>query len=253
RCTPMTRIPALRTLAHLRVRRGDPDAQGPVRQARELAGPTPLLQRSGMLALVCAEGAWLAGERDGVVREVLAVYELARQTRDPRMNGELAAWLYRVGALDEHPADIAEPYAQEISGDWQGAASAWKMLGCPYEHATMLGLYGREDDQRRALAVFQQLGAAPAARWLRRAMRLRGVRGISRGQRTSTQRNPFGLTRREAEILALLSQGLRSSLIARRLFLSPKTVEHHVSAILAKLGVQSRAEAVALLRPRDDP
>ena len=84
-------------------------------------------------------------------------------------------------------------------------------------------------------------------------MRLRGVRGISRGQRTSTQRNPLGLTRREAEILALLSQGLRSSLIARRLFVSPKTVEHHVSAILAKLGVQSRAEAVALLRPRDDP
>lgn len=253
RCIPMTRIPALRTLAHLRVRRGDPDAEGPVRQARELAGPTPLLQRSGMLALVCAEAAWLAGDRVGVVREVLAVYELALQTRDPRMNGELAVWLWRVGALGEHPADIAEPYAQEISGDWQSAASAWKMLGCPYEHASVLGLYGSKDDQVRALAVFEQLGAAPAARWLRREMRVRGVRGIPRGKRTSTRRNPFGLTRREAEILALLSQGLRSSLIARRLFLSPKTVEHHVSSILAKLGVQSRAEAVALLRQRDDP
>ena len=250
RCTPMTRIPALRTLAHLRVRRGDPDAEGPVRQARELAGPTPLLQRSGMLALVCAEEAWLAGDRDGVVREVLSVYELARRTRDPRMNGELAAWLSRVGALSEQPADIAEPYAKEISGDWRGAASAWEMLGCSYEHATLLGLYGSEDDQRQALGIFERLGAGPAARWLRREMRLRGVRGIPRGQRTSTRRNPFGLTRREAEILALLSQGLRSSLIARRLFLSPKTIEHHVSAILAKLGVQSRAEAVALMRQR---
>jgi DNA-binding CsgD family transcriptional regulator len=247
-----TRIPALRTLAHLRVRRGDPDASGPMQEARLLAGPTPVLQRSGMLAAVCAEAAWLAGDRDGVAREVLSVYELARQTRDPRMNGELAAWLWRVGALSQRPADIAEPYAQEISGEWQRAASAWRALGCPYEHASVLGLYGSEDDQRQALATFERLGAAPAAIWLRRRMRLRGVRGIPRGKRTSTRRNPFGLTRREAEILALLSQGLRSSLIARRLFLAPKTVEHHVSAILAKLGVSSRAEAVALLRQRSD-
>jgi DNA-binding CsgD family transcriptional regulator/tetratricopeptide (TPR) repeat protein len=252
RTTPMTRIPALRTLAHLRVRRGDPGAEGPVREARELAGPRPELQRAGMLALVCAEAAWLAGDRDGVVREVLSVYEVARRSRDPRMNGELAAWLWRVGALGEQPADIAEPYAREISGDWQAAAKAWKMLGCPYEHASVLGLYGSEDDQRQALAVFEQLGAAPAARWLRREMRLRGVRGVPRGQRTSTRSNPFGLTRREAEILALLSQGLRGSLIARRLFLSPKTIEHHVSAILAKLGVASRAEAVALMRQRSE-
>jgi DNA-binding NarL/FixJ family response regulator len=66
--------------------------------------------------------------------------------------------------------------------------------------------------------------------------------------RTSTRRNGFGLTRREAEILSLLSEGLRTSLIATRLCVSPKTVEHHVSAILAKLGVSSRAEAVALTR-----
>ena len=249
-----TRIPALRTLAHLRVRRGDPDMNGPVQEARALAGPTPVLQRAGMLAVVCAEAAWLADDRDRVVREVLSVYELTRQTRDPRMNGELAAWLWRAGALSGQPAEeIAEPYAQEISGDWRAAAIAWKRLGCPYEHASLLAWHGGEDDQRQALAIFEQLGAAPAARWLRRQMRERGVRGIPRGVRTSTRRNPFGLTRREAEILSLLSQGLRSSLIAKRLFVSPKTVEHHVSAILAKLGVSSRAEAVALARkqPRD--
>lgn len=244
----VTRIPALRTLAHLRVRRGDPDASGPVAQARALAGPTPELQRAGMLALVCAEEAWLAGDLAGVVREVGSVWDLARQRRDPRMNGELAAWLWRAGALDQPPPDIAEPYAQEISGDWRAAAAAWKMLGCPYEHASLLAWYGDEDEQRQALARFEQLGAAPAARSLRRQMRLKGVARIPRGSRTSTRLNPFGLTRREAEILALLSEGLRSSLIARRLFLAPKTVEHHVSAILAKLGVSSRAEAVARLR-----
>ena len=79
-------------------------------------------------------------------------------------------------------------------------------------------------------------------------MRSQGVRQIPRGSLGSPRRHPFGLTRREAEILALLADGLRSSSIARRLFLAPKTVEHHISAILAKLGVSSRAEAVALLR-----
>jgi DNA-binding CsgD family transcriptional regulator len=250
RTPPITRIPALRTLAHLRVRRGDPDARGPMEEARALAGPAPVLQRAGMLALVCADAAWLAGDHDGVVREVQPVYALARQRRDPRMNGELAAWLWRAGALEGLPVgvEIAQPYAQEISGDWRGAASAWKALGCPYEHASLLAWYGGEAEQREALAIFEQLGAAPAARRLRQQMRARGVRRIPRGAQKSTRHNPFGLTRREAEILALLSQNMRSSLIAKRLFVSPKTVEHHVSAILAKLGVSSRAEAVALAR-----
>lgn len=252
----VTRIPALRTLAHLRVRRGDPDASGPIAEARALAGPAPELQRAGMLALVCAEAAWLAGDHAGVVREVGTVWELARERRDPRMNGELAAWLWRAGALDQAPPDIAEPYAQEIAGDWRAAAAAWRMLGCAYEHACMLAWYGNEGEQREALSLFEQLGAAPAASSLRRQMRTRGIRRIPRGSRTSTRNNPLGLTRREAEILELLSEGLRSSLIARRLFLAPKTVEHHVSAILAKLGVSSRAEAVACLRaqsPRPPP
>jgi DNA-binding CsgD family transcriptional regulator/tetratricopeptide (TPR) repeat protein len=242
----VARIPALRTLAHLRIRRGDPDAGGPVKEARALAGPTPVPQRVGMLALVCAEAAWLAGDRLGVIREVQPVYELTRRIRDPRMNGELAAWLWRVSALQEPPANTAEPYATEISGDWRGAADAWQALGCPYEYACLLAWHGTEADQRQALATLEQLGAAPAALALRRQMRERGVRRIPRGSRSSTRGHPLGLTQREAEILKLLADGLRSSSIAERLFVSPKTVEHHVSAILAKLGVSSRAEAVAL-------
>ncbi len=252
RTTPITRIPALRTLAHLRVRRGDPDVSGPVQEARALAGPTPGLQRAGMLAVVCAEAAWLAADPEGVVREVQAVYELTRRRRDPRMNGELAAWLWRVGALSEKPVDIAEPYAQEISGDWSGAASTWRTLGCPYEHASLLAWHGAETDQREALTILKQLGAVPATQSLRRRMRAQGVRRIPRGARTSTRRNPFGLTKREAEILALLSEGLRNTTIAKRLFVSPRTIEHHISAILAKLNVQSRAEAVALTREQRD-
>jgi DNA-binding CsgD family transcriptional regulator len=252
RATSVTRIPALRILGHIRIRRGDPDASAPLEEARLLAGPKPELQRIGTLAAITAEAAWLAGDLQAVVNEVQPAYELAQQRKDPRMNGELAAWLWRADALDEKAANIAEPYALEISGDWQAAASAWKALGCPYEHASMLAWYGGEAEQREALVVLEQLGAGPAAQALRKQMRIQGVRSVPRGARASTQRNPLGLTRREAEILALLSDGLRNSAIARRLFVSTKTVDHHVSAILSKLGVPSRAEAVAMARKRSE-
>jgi DNA-binding CsgD family transcriptional regulator len=164
------------------------------------------------------------------------------------MKGELATWLWRVDGLEQLPTDIPEPYALEISRDWRGAARAWEELGCPYERALVLGWYGPELEQREALAILDRMGAAPAAQALRRQMRERGVQAVPRGSRTSTRCNPRGLTRREAEILALLSEGLRNAAIARRLFVSTKTVDHHVSAILAKLGVPSRAEAVAMAR-----
>jgi DNA-binding CsgD family transcriptional regulator len=246
RTTSICRIPALRILGHLRIRRGDPAASSPLDEARVLSGPGSELQRIGTLAAVCAEAAWLAGDHDGVLREVQPAYDLVCQRRDPRMKGELAAWLWRVNALAQQPIDIAEPYALEISRDWQGAAHAWQALGCPYEHASMLAWYGSDGEQREALAIFEQLGAAPAALALRKQMRARGVRSVPRGARMSTQRHPQGLTRREAEILTLLSDGLRNSVIARRLFVSTKTIDHHVSSILTKLGVQSRAEAIAM-------
>ncbi len=248
RTTSISRIPALRILGHVRLRRGDPDVSSPLEEARLLGGPAPELQRIGTLAAIRAEAAWLAGERDAIVREVQPAYELVCQRRDPRMKGELAAWLWRVGELDQHPIDIPGPYALEISGDWQGAASAWKALGCPYEHASMLAWYGTEAEQREALTIFEQLGAAPAALAVRKQMRARGVRSVPRGSRKSTKGNSLGLTQREAEVLELLAEGLRNSMIAKRLFVSTKTIDHHVSAILTKLGVQSRAEAVAMAR-----
>jgi len=129
-------------------------------------------------------------------------------------------------------------------GQWQAAAAAWKRLGCPYEHATVLALYGGETQKREALVLFEGLGAAPAARAIRKQFRAEGVKRVPRGARSTTQSNQFGLTKREAEVLSLLSKGLRNSAIARALFVSQKTVDHHVSAILGKLGVPSRGAAV---------
>jgi DNA-binding CsgD family transcriptional regulator len=249
--TLITRIPALRTLGHIRIRRGDPQAEAALEEAWALGGAGQELQRIGTLAAIRAEAAWLADDREAVRRVVEPAYALVCQRRDPRMKGELAAWLWRIGALEGQPTGIAEPYAQEISGDWRAAASRWKELGCPYEHAWLLAAHGAEAEQREALASFDRLGAAPASQVLRRRMRAQGVRAVPRGLRTSTRSNRLGLTRREAEILTLVSQGLRNSAIAKRLFVSTRTVDRHVSAILSKLGVQSRGEAAALAgRPR---
>jgi DNA-binding NarL/FixJ family response regulator len=109
---------------------------------------------------------------------------------------------------------------------------------------------GDEPSQLEALAIFDRLGAAPAASKLRREMRARGARGIPRGPNAGTKANPVGLTRRQAQVLALLDEGLSTGRIAERLYISPKTTQHHVSAIIAQLGTSTRHEAAAAARQR---
>jgi DNA-binding NarL/FixJ family response regulator len=137
-----------------------------------------------------------------------------------------------------------------IAGDWRSAAEEWGRIGCPFEQALALA-EGDPEAQRAALAIFDGLGARPAARRLREKMAKRGMKGLPRGARSSTKANPEGLTTREMNILALLGQGLSNAEIAKQLSISPKTVDHHVSAILAKMQVHSRLEATALARQKN--
>jgi DNA-binding CsgD family transcriptional regulator len=238
----ISRMMALIALGRVRARRGDPEVWPALDEALELAQHTGTLQRLGPARAARAEAAWLAGDRHTAAAEARAVYDLAARHRHAWFAGELAFWLWRAGEPVRTPDWIAAPFRLRIGGDWRAAADAWSDRGCPYERARAL-FAGDETAQRQALIIFAQLGAAPASAIAARRLRQHGARGIPRGPRSSTRANPAGLTRRELEVLRLVAEGLHNPEIAARLFLSPKTVEHHVSAILAKLGVASRLDA----------
>jgi DNA-binding NarL/FixJ family response regulator len=103
------------------------------------------------------------------------------------------------------------------------------------------------------LSIFDDLGARPAASALREKMRREGVKGIPRGPRPRTRANPQGLTAREMQVLELIAEGLGNADIAWRLSVSIKTVDHHVSSILAKLNVHSRTQAASIARQYTTP
>jgi DNA-binding CsgD family transcriptional regulator len=177
------------------------------------------------------------------VEEIWAAYDQVAAYVDPWTMGTLAIWASRLQGPDSVPTSLPKPFAREIAGDWQGAAAAWERLGRPYDAA--LALLGSADEAalRQAFAVFGSLGAWAAASAARRRMKELGVRAIPRGPRRATRAAPAGLTPREQEVLTLLADGLPNREISARLFISERTVHHHVSAVLSKIGVSSRTAA----------
>ncbi len=238
---------ALVTLALVRARRGDPDVWALLDEARHLAEPTGELSRIAPVAAARGEAAWLTGRSDGVALETDTAFELALSRSAPWALGELAVIRRRAGIEDDPPERLPEPHKHQIAGRWREAATAWRALGHPYEAALALG-EGDEGAQRRALEELRSLGARPAARIIARRLREGGLRRIPVGPRTSTRTNPAGLTARELEVLSLMAEGLRNAEIAGRLFLSHRTVDHHVSGVLRKLDAKTRGEAVARAR-----
>jgi DNA-binding CsgD family transcriptional regulator/tetratricopeptide (TPR) repeat protein len=242
--TAPTRIQPLLVLGRVRARRGDPGIWEALDEARSLAAGTDELQRVGPVAAARAEAAWLSGDVDRARDEVRFAFDMAVERDNWRMC-ELGYWLWRTGALDDLPARAAGPYVLQMRGEAQAAVAGWREIGAPYELAMALADVDDETALREAHDTFESLGAAPMADRVARCLRARGVRNLKGRARASTRANPSGLTSRELEVLRLVAEGLRNPEIGARLFVSARTVDHHVSSLLSKLGARNRSEAAA--------
>ena len=245
----LSRVIPLVVVGRVRARRGEAGVWPALDEGLELASRIGELQRMGPVAIARAEAAWLEGDDARARAEVARALPRAREVRDPWIGGELIAWVRHAGEGMKAPAWVAPPFGSTLRGQHRAARQAWMRAGCPFEAALALADGGDEQALRSAFQELEQLGMRAAAARVAASLRARGVRTVPRGRRASTRSHPAGLTAREAEVLALLAEGLRNAEIGRRLFISAKTVDHHVSAILEKLGVDSRAQA-ARWRPR---
>jgi DNA-binding CsgD family transcriptional regulator len=238
------RLYPLRILGTIRGRRGEPGYADLLDSSAALAAGIVAPRWVAQVRAVRAELLWVSGQRNLACKEAREAYEQALGRVDPWKLGSLAIWLWRLGAEVDLPDGLPEPYALEIAGDWRGSAAAWEQLGRTYDAALTRVVAAQEDAElRAALAVLDELGARATAAAARRRMRELGMTSIPRGPHAATRAAPAGLTAREQEVLALISEGLPDREISRRLFISERTVHHHVSAVLAKVGVSSRTAA----------
>ncbi len=214
-------------------------------EARTIAIASSQLTLIAPTAVARAEVAWLERRPEEIDEETSKAYRDAAERSHPAFLGRLARWRRRAGLLTERPPTGAQAvYRLELDGHLSEAAAWWEAHGCRYEAALARAESDDSAVLHRALNELNALSARPAAMIVTQRLRDRGER-VPRGPRARTQENPAGLTTRELDVLKLLADGLRNREIAERLVVSSKTVDHHVSAILRKLGVRTRGEASA--------
>ena len=234
----------------LKARRGEPGADGLIEQGwQEL---TELVAdesaRHGTVRLSRVEAAWLRGDSRAALAQLRDARDSMAVVHFARSGGELALWGSRLGVELEIPVGAPAPVLLELEGDWRRAIAAWLELEAPYE-AAMAALPGDDRAARNAMTALHKLGAKAAAQAFARDRAASGARA-PRGARRSTLANSAGLTRREQEVLEVLETGASNAEIAKALHLSERTVAHHVSAILTKLGVPNRHQAIEQARRR---
>ncbi|MFC5137756.1 ATP-binding protein [Actinomycetospora rhizophila] len=236
------------------LRRGGDEADTHLERGWDIAArfgePLRLLPAASALA----ERSWVTGAPDARLDDVPALLaEAGARPGTEWSAAELAVWLRRLGGPDLGAAAPPTPppdgpYRLLLDGEPAAAARRWAELGAPYEQALALLDTGEPAEAFAALELLDRLGADAVAAKVRRDLRARGVAGVPARPRTTTRTNPANLTARQVDVLRLLAEGLTNAGIAARLFISEKTADHHVSAILAKLDVPTRREAAAAAR-----
>jgi DNA-binding CsgD family transcriptional regulator len=238
--SPANRMQSLSILAKVMARRGQDGYWQYLDEARDssigLEEPEWLI----FVGLARIEAHWLEGRPDAARAELDRIRDASAGLAIAYRRW-LALWTRRLTGIAE-PIDL-EPFASQIAGDGERAAELWDRLGYRYEAALALLDTKDEPHLRESLARLSDLGAEAAARLVRQTMRDLGIRSIPAGTRPATKAHPRGLTAREQQILELLSEGRSNEEISASLFISVRTVEHHVSAILGKLGATSRKDA----------
>ena len=232
----------------VRARRGEADRDGLLAAATAAAVSLDEGEWLALVATASAERFWLEGD-DVAARAALAVARARIGELDVVEDAQVALWERRLraplGPRNPLADGLPEPLRRHLDGDFLAAAQAWGAVGCEYDAALALLDEGSEASLRSALDRFESLGAGPAAAVARRRLRALGARSVPVGVRRTTRANPAGLTSREQQVLSLVCDGLTNEEIAGRLFIAVKTVDHHVSAVLGKLGASSRRDAAA--------
>ena len=239
----VAQLVAKTVLAELAVRRGDPDA---AERLADLAAQAVRASEPQRLApLVELETEWAL--TTGAPLPIERFEVLLDEARPPGgLIGwgaiRVAAWAAVAGIPIELEPPRSAPHAAMLRRDWLGAADAFGDVGWTYDRALMLSLLDDEQCLVESIEIARGLGAEPLTRRVAGRLRELGLR-VPPGQREATRANPAGLTARQLEVLALVVEGLTNAEIAERLVVSPRTAEHHVAAVLSKLGAATRRDA----------
>ena len=231
-------------LGRLLARRGDEAAGALLDAAWGRARRQRLLICLAYAGLASVEQAWLTGDAEAARRVADVLLPRTEHAGATHYRGELLRYLARCGLEAEAFDGCPEPWAAGLRGDWEAAAAGWEEIGDPYEQALELAESGQREPTLEALRMLDGLGATAAAALVRARLRAMGSR-VPRGPQTATRANPARLTQRQLAVLELVSEGMTNAEIADRLVVSVRTVDHHVAAVLGKLGVRSRQEAAA--------
>ncbi len=244
---PLNQIWVHSLIGVIRARRGEPGVWPALDSAIAKAAPAGQPQYVVPARLARAEAFLTEGRVDEARQEAELAADAARDI-DKWMRGALRRWLVRTGSDRIVDGPIAEPYRLQEAGEHAPAARAWDELGCSLDAALALLDSWDEDELRDALRRLYELGADATAGLARQKLRQIGARSVPAGPHRATRAHPLGLTPRECQVLELICERQTNADIARTLFISAKTVDHHVSAVLAKLGVSSREAAADMNR-----